>query len=70
MADLVKFGDDLTSRIAEDASALGLLRVFAINIKISSGGIAAAGLSSRSSPRKSATASRWAVLKLMRSTPT
>ena len=43
MAELVKFGVDLTSRIAEMRQHLAYLRVFAINIKITSGGIAAAG---------------------------
>ena len=43
MAELVKFGDDLMSRIAEMRQHLAYLRVFAINIKITSGGIAAAG---------------------------
>ncbi|CAN5249450.1 chemotaxis protein [soil metagenome] len=43
MAELVRFGDDLTNRIAEMRQHLAYLRVFAINIKITSGGIAAAG---------------------------
>jgi len=43
VAELVKFGDDLTHRIAEMRQHLAYLRVFAINIKITSGGIAAAG---------------------------
>ncbi|CAN5416259.1 chemotaxis protein [soil metagenome] len=43
VAQLVRFGDDLTGRIAEMRQHLAYLRVFAINIKITSGGIAAAG---------------------------
>lgn len=43
VAELVEFGDALMSRIAEMRQHLAYLRVFAINIKITSGGIAAAG---------------------------
>ena len=43
VGELVKFSDGLGGRIAEMRQHLAYLRVFAINIKITSGGIAAAG---------------------------
>lgn len=43
VGELVKFSDGLAGRIAEMRQHLAYLRVFAINIKITSGGIAAAG---------------------------
>ncbi|SFK63214.1 hypothetical protein [Caulobacter sp. UNC279MFTsu5.1] len=43
VGQLVTFSDDLADRIAEMRQHLAYLRVFAINIKITSGGIAAAG---------------------------
>jgi len=43
VTELVKFGDRLGSCIEEMRQHLAYLRVFAINIKITSGGIAAAG---------------------------
>ncbi|UAL10135.1 hypothetical protein [Caulobacter segnis] len=43
VAELVKFGDRLGACIEEMRQHLAYLRVFAINIKITSGGIAAAG---------------------------
>jgi ABC-type transporter Mla subunit MlaD len=43
IGELVKFSDGLGGRIAEMRQHLAYLRVFAINIKITSGGIAAAG---------------------------
>lgn len=43
IGELVKFSDGLAARIAEMRQHLAYLRVFAINIKITSGGIAAAG---------------------------
>lgn len=43
VAELVKFGDRLAGCIEEMRQHLAYLRVFAINIKITSGGIAAAG---------------------------
>lgn len=43
VGELVKFSDGLAGRIADMRQHLAYLRVFAINIKITSGGIAAAG---------------------------
>jgi hypothetical protein len=43
ISELVKFSDGLGGRIGEMRQHLAYLRVFAINIKITSGGIAAAG---------------------------
>lgn len=43
VAELVKYGDRLAACIEEMRQHLAYLRVFAINIKITSGGIAAAG---------------------------
>lgn len=43
VSELVKFGDRLSACIEEMRQHLAYLRVFAINIKITSGGIAAAG---------------------------
>ncbi len=43
VSELVKFGDNLGACIEEMRQHLAYLRVFAINIKITSGGIAAAG---------------------------
>ena len=43
VGELVKFSEGLGGRIAEMRQHLAYLRVFAINIKITSGGIAAAG---------------------------
>jgi len=43
VSELVRFSDGLAARIAEMRQHLAYLRVFAINIKITSGGIAAAG---------------------------
>ncbi|HWW25142.1 MAG TPA: hypothetical protein VNZ85_04515, partial [Caulobacter sp.] len=43
VGELVKFSDGLAGRISEMRQHLAYLRVFAINIKITSGGIAAAG---------------------------
>jgi hypothetical protein len=43
VGELVRFSDGLGGRIAEMRQHLAYLRVFAINIKITSGGIAAAG---------------------------
>ncbi|WP_165188988.1 hypothetical protein [Caulobacter soli] len=43
VGELVKFSDGLGGRIGEMRQHLAYLRVFAINIKITSGGIAAAG---------------------------
>lgn len=43
LSDLVKVGDELTQRIEDMRQHLAYLRVFGVNIKITSGGIAAAG---------------------------
>jgi hypothetical protein len=43
VGELVKFSDDLTGCIEDMRQHLAYLRVFGVNIKITSGGIAAAG---------------------------
>jgi hypothetical protein len=43
ISELVKFSDDLTGCIEDMRQHLAYLRVFGVNIKITSGGIAAAG---------------------------
>ncbi len=60
VGELVKFSDGLGGRIAEMRQHLAYLRVFAINIKITSAASPRRARSSRSSPGRSTTASSWA----------